>query len=176
MAVTPRPWRPGSRKDSVVQVAVAALQIVGLGGAGDAGGRFATDDDELTLDDGGAGAADRLRCGRQDVPTVSFRVIALHNVGIAAGGERAAADGVQVAGVGGDGEVVAGHRDIGGVAPAGAVIDLRLGDRLLGVAGASAHNDDPVADNGGAAGAAGGDAEVGHPPICWYGATASGVR
>ena len=129
-------------------------QVVGLDGAGDAGGRFAADDDQLAIDDGGAGAADRLRHGRQGGPPVGFRVVALHGVGVAAGGELAAADGVEVAGVGGDGEVVAGHRDVGGVAPAGAVVDLGLGDQLLGVAGASAHDDDLVADHRGAAGAA----------------------
>ena len=134
---------------------VRGAHVVGLDGAGDAGGRFAADDDELAVDDGGAGAADRLRRGSQGGPAVGFRVVALHDVGVAAGAEFASADGVEVAGVGGDREVVAGHRDVAGVAPAGAVIDLGLGDQLLGVAGASAHNDDLVADHGGAAGAAG---------------------
>ena len=44
---------------------VGGAQVVGLDGAGDAGGLFAADDDELAVDDGGAGAADRLRRGGQ---------------------------------------------------------------------------------------------------------------
>jgi hypothetical protein len=51
-------------------------------------------------------------------PAVGFWVVALHDVDVAAGGELAAADGVEVVGVGGDGKVVAGHQDVGGVAPA----------------------------------------------------------
>jgi hypothetical protein len=166
MAVTPSRGGPGRGRQGGPG-GRGCGQVVGLGGAGDAGGPSAADDDELTLDDGGAGAADRLRCGAQDVPTVSFRVIALHGVGVAAGGELAAANRLEVAGVGGDGEVVAGHRDVGGVAPAGAVADLDLGDQLLGVAHASAHDDDLITDHRGAAGGtrvkqgwAGGDA---HP-------------
>jgi hypothetical protein len=62
----------------------------------------------------------------QGGPAVAFGVMALDGVGIAAGAELAAAGRVEVPGVGGDGEVVAGHRDVGAVAPAGAVIEGRL--------------------------------------------------
>ena len=70
--------------------------------------------------------------GRQSGPPVGGRVVALHRVGVAAGGELAAAHGVQVVPIGRGGEVVTGHRDAGAVVPGLAVEDLGLADQLLG--------------------------------------------